>query len=126
MDSKASMECEGRELDEEQKQLKLRAKTLTEKIIQELKKRNSAKQEAVNRLHNKVKELESELNSLSNPDVPDTTNKNNDESQEKAETVEAFEESLEETIDDTVSVSEVAEEIEVGKDSKDKRKRKFF
>src|SRR3989337_3207842 len=47
LNEKTGVEDESRELDEEQKQLKLRAKMLTEKIIQELKKRKNAKQDSV-------------------------------------------------------------------------------
>jgi hypothetical protein len=125
LNEKTGMETEARELDEEQKQLKLRAKMLTEKIIQELRKKNNAKQDAVNTLQSKVGELESQLNSLSvssgigTNDIP--------ESNREETTAEAFEEETHTTDDDSVSVTEVAEEtLEESIDSKDKRKRKFF
>lgn len=126
MNAKASMESEGRELEEQQKQLKLKAKTLTEKIIQELKKRNAAKQEVVKKLQSRVNDLESELNQLQAPDVPLVVNKDAESDKEMEEAVESLEEQMEQAIDDSVSVAEVAEEIEVSRDSKDKRKRKFF
>jgi hypothetical protein len=98
---------------------------LTEKIIQELRKKNNAKQDAVNTLQSKVGELESQLNSLSvssgigTNDIP--------ESNREEKTAETFEEETPTTDDDSVSVTEVAEEtLEESIDSKDKRKRKFF
>src|SRR3972149_10565505 len=65
LNEKQGVEEESRGLDEEQKQLKLKAKVLAEKIIQELKKKNSAKQQTVNQLQSKVGELENQLNNLS-------------------------------------------------------------
>ena len=114
---KSSVEQESHELDEEQRQLKLRAKTLTEKIIQELKKRNSIKQESVNKLQTKVNELEKQLNTLSISAVSDANDLPEDnEQEEEIQTVD----------DDSVSITEVAEEIDEDMDSKDKKKRKFF
>lgn len=121
LNEKSTVEDEGHELDEEQKQLKLRAKMLTEKIIQELKKKNNAKQNAVNNLQSTVNDLETQLNSLS-PSLGNT-NENPEGNEEMEEANVAFEEAPQQTTDDAVSITEVAEEIDV---DKDKRKRKFF
>ena len=121
LNEKTGIEDESRELDEEQKQLKLRAKMLTEKIIQELKKKNNAKQASVNKLQSKVGELESQLNALSASKGQGESNLGAEGNREVAEATEAFNE------EDSVSVTEVAEEvIEESVDPKDKRKRKFF
>ena len=125
LNEKTGMEDEARELDEEQNQLKLRAKMLAEKIIQELRKRNNAKQDAVNKLQNKVGELESQLNSLSVSSVIGTSDVAEGNGEEEA--AEPFEEETQMTNENTVSVTEVAEAtIEETMNSKDKKKRKFF
>jgi hypothetical protein len=113
---KSSVEQEAHQLDEEQRQLKLRAKTLTEKIIQELKKRNNIKQESVNKLQTKVNELEKQLNTLSISSVRDAKDLPEDNEQEEIQTAD----------DDSVSITEVAEEIDEHLDSKATKKRKFF
>jgi predicted nuclease with TOPRIM domain len=64
LNEKAALEAESRGLEGEQKQLELRVKTLCEKIIQELKKRNFPRREAINRLRSKVEELEAQLEKL--------------------------------------------------------------
>jgi chromosome segregation ATPase len=114
---KSSIEQESQELEEEQRQLKLRAKSLTEKIIQELKKRNNIKQESVNKLQTKVNELEKQLNTLSISSVSDANDLPEDNERE---------EEMKSADDDSVSITEVAEEIDEDIDPKDKRKRKFF
>jgi hypothetical protein len=125
LNEKTGVEDESRELDEEQRQLKLRAKMLTEKIIQELKKKNNAKQESVNKLQSKVGELESQLNSLSVSNVLGNQDLGSEDNGE--ETAETFDEETQNTNEDSVSVTEVAEEvIDENMDPKDKRKRKFF
>ncbi len=127
MNEKAGVEDEARELDEEQKQLKLRAKMLTEKIIQELKKKNNAKQESVNKLQSKVGELELQLKALSVSNSQGESNLGAEGKKEGAEATKAFDEEAQNTEEDSVSVTEVAEEvIEESVDPKDKRKRKFF
>jgi hypothetical protein len=125
LNEKTGMEDEARELDEEQRQLKLRAKMLTEKIIQELRKKNTVKQDAVSKLQSKVGELESQLNALSVSSAMGTSDVA--EGNEEEETAETFEEETQTTDEDSVSVTEVAENpLEESMDSKDKRKRKFF
>ena len=114
---KSSVEQKAHELEEEQRQLKLRAKTLTEKIIQELKKRNNIKQESVNKLQTKVNELEKQLNTLSISSVSDANDLPEDNERE---------EEMKSADDDSVSITDVAEEIDEDIDPKDKRKRKFF
>ena len=64
LNEKAALEAESRGLEGEQKQLELRVKTLCQKIIQELKKRNFPRREAINRLRSKVEELEAQLEKL--------------------------------------------------------------
>ena len=113
---KSSVEQEAHQLDEEQRQLKLRAKTLTEKIIQELKKRNNIKQESVNKLQTKVNELEKQLNTLSISSVRDAKDLPEDNEQAEIQTAD----------DDSVSITEVAEEIDEHIGSKATKKRKFF
>jgi hypothetical protein len=122
LNEKTGIEDESRELDEEQRQLKLRAKMLTEKIIQELKKKNNTKQDTVNKLQSKVGELESQLNSLSVSTVLGDQNLGAEE-----EVTEGFDDETLNAEEDSVSVTEVAKEvIDESLDSKDKKKRKFF
>ena len=65
LSQKADLEQEARELEEERKQVEIRAREVCEKIIQELKEKNSAKREAINQLQAKADELESQLNDVS-------------------------------------------------------------
>jgi hypothetical protein len=125
LNEKTTVEDEGRELDEEQKQLKARAKLLTEKIIQELKKKNNGKQHTVNQLQSTVNDLENQLNSLSAPTPSLGAHEDAEENEPANEANIAFK-SEASTVEDNVSVTEVAEEIEANADSKDKKKRKFF
>ena len=120
LNEKTGVEEESRDLDEEQKQLKLKAKVLAEKIIQELRKKNNQKQQTVNQLQSKVGELENQLNTLS---VSGVLNNAADESNGEEE---AASETFDEAMEDNVTVTEVNEqEMEV--DSKqDKKKRKLF
>jgi len=120
LNEKTGVEEESRDLDEEQKQLKLKAKVLAEKIIQELRKKNNAKQQTVNQLQSKVGELENQLNNLS---VSGVLGNAADESNGEEE---AASETFDEAMEDNVTVTEVNEqEMEV--DSKqDKKKRKLF
>ena len=117
LNEKTGVEEESRDLDEEQKQLKLKAKVLAEKIIQELRKKNNAKQQTVNQLQSKVGELENQLNNLS---VSGVLGNAADESNGEEE---AASETFDEAMEDNVTVTEVNEqEMEV--DSKqDKKKR---
>jgi hypothetical protein len=117
LNEKTGVEQESQELDEEQRQLKLRAKMLTEKIIQEIKKRNNVKQESVTKLQIKVSELEKQLNSFSISGVIDTKDLPEDNEQE---------EEVQTSDDDSVSITEVAEEIDEDADLISKKKRKYF
>ena len=117
LNEKTGVEQESQELDEEQRQLKLRAKMLTEKIIQEIKKRNNVKQESVTKLQIKVNELEKQLNTLSISGVIDTKDLPEDNEQE---------EEVQTSDDDSVSITEVAEEIDEDADLISKKKRKYF
>ena len=117
INEKMTVEVESRELDEEQKQLKARAKALTERIIQELKKKNNDKQKAVNQLQSTVNELESQLNALSPSSSGDVKGSDMGIMSAEASPLSA---------NDSVSFTEVAEEIQPEQDSKDKKKRKIF
>ena len=126
---KSGVEEESRHLDEEQRQLKLRAKMLCEKIIQELKKKNGQKQQSVNQLQSRIGALEAQLNTLSVSSVlgenaKEATIDNGDE----AEATEVLEEEMQETEDNAVTVNEVDnEEMTVETDDKQgKKKHKFF
>ncbi len=116
LNEKNSVEDEGHDLEEEQEQLKLKAKALTEKIIDELKKKNAAKRSAVKELQNRVSDLENQLNALTISNVTDSSN----------DMVENNEEILQGINDDIVAVTEVADPFEVDKGLRDRRKRKLF
>ena len=66
--AKIDLEDESHRLDEIQEKLNLRTKMLCEKIIQETKKRNSEKQQAVKQLQTRISSLETQLGSLSGLD----------------------------------------------------------
>jgi hypothetical protein len=127
LNEKQGAEEESRELDEEQKQLKLKAKVLAEKIITELKKKNNQKQDAVSKLQSKVGELEAQLTTLSvstiigKPETPQNETNANVE-----ETAETFNEPTEEMSADTVTVTEIEEEQMIDDSKQDKKKHKFF
>jgi len=133
LDEKSSVENEGNQLDEEQRQLRLRAKVLTEKIIQELKKRNNAKQENVNKLRCDVNDLESQLNALTVSNVLGDSGEIVESTEDTAEAVAASKEEPKETVEETtasseelniVSSTEVAQETDTN--STTKKKRKYF
>ena len=131
LNEKASMEDESCDLDQEQRQLKDRAKALTAKIIEELRKKNNAKQESVNNLQSKVNELELELSKLQEPNTKESTEDIVEETPQAPipqETTDPFEQPSQETTEGNVSVAEVGPEVDVATaaDSKDKKKRKFF
>jgi hypothetical protein len=65
LNEKTDLEQEARELEEEKKQVELKAKALCQKIIQELKNENSGKREEINQLQSKANELEAQLNNVS-------------------------------------------------------------
>ncbi len=121
LNEKAGVEEESHELDEEQKQLRVKAKVLTEKIIQELKKKNNQKQDQVNKLQSKVGELENQLNNLSVTGALNNTANENTED-ETAAASETFDQAME----DNVTVTEVDEEEMQVDEKQDKRKRKLF
>lgn len=71
--TKTQLENEYRSLEEEQKNLELRTRILEEKIaVEELKRNNKAKHEAVEQLRNRIGELEQRLNNIfgSEPSPP--------------------------------------------------------
>jgi len=69
MNEKADLAAEWLSLDAEEKGLSLRAKELCEKIMPELKMKNSAKQQEVNKLQEKVNSLQTQFDELSAIDV---------------------------------------------------------
>ena len=130
MNEKASMEEESRHLDEAQKQLKIRAKVLAEKIIQELRKKNIEKKQAVDQLQSKIGNLEAQLNALSVSDMPPAPAiEETAEVKEATETAEpaneGFAEEMPET-DENVTIAAVEEEIEVSESNQERKKHKFF
>ncbi len=129
LDEKASMEDEGHGLDEEHRQLRDRAKALTAKIIEELRKQNNAKQNAVNGMQSKVNELELQLSGLQETKTPDNADAVMEEATvvpETEEMTDPFVKQPQQGPDETVTVAEAAQEVDVAADSRDKRKRKFF
>ena len=129
INEKTGVEEESRHLDEEQRQLKLRAKVLCEKIIQELKKKNSQKQQSVNQLQSRIGALEAQLNTLSVTSVlGENTNEDAEGNGDEEEATEVFEGMQETEEDSAVTVNEVDnEEMTEDTDEKqEKKKRKFF
>ena len=129
INEKTGVEEESRHLDEEQRQLKLRAKMLCEKIIQELKKKNNQKQQSVSQLQSRIGALEAQLNTLSVSSVlGENPNEDANGNGDEGEKTEAFEEEMQQTEDNAVTVNEVDnEEMTVETDDKqEKKKRKFF
>ena len=125
---KTGVEEESRHLDEEQRQLKLRAKMLYEKIIQELKKKNNQKQQSVSQLQSRIGALEAQLNTLSVSGVlGENANEDADSNGDEGEAADDFE-GMQETEDNAVTVNEVDnEEMTEDTDEKQgKKKRKFF
>ncbi|MCW4007668.1 MAG: hypothetical protein NWF09_03110 [Candidatus Bathyarchaeota archaeon] len=106
---KARLEEEARDLDEELKQLEIRFKLLREKIaIQELRKKNAAKKEAINQLQYKISLLETQLEQLSTADA----SKNNLSIDENIGN-EDINETLSTQEDDTITVTAVSNEEEI-------------
>ena len=130
MNEKADMEEESRHLDEEQKQLKVRARVLCEKIIQVLRKKNIEKKQALDQLQSKIGYLEAQLNAMSVSDLPPRpTQEENVEVKEAIAAAEAanegFAEEMPET-DENVTIAAVEEEIEVSESNQERKKHKFF
>ena len=61
MKEKTNLEIESHRLDEQQKELDTRARTLCESVIKETKKRNLSKQHAVNQLRERIGSMEARL-----------------------------------------------------------------
>src|SRR3990170_3208719 len=111
MNEKTGVEEESRHLDEEQRQLKLRAKILCEKKIQELKKKNNQKQQSVSQLQSRIGALEAQLNTLSVSSVlGEKTNEDANDNGAEAEAADVLEEEMQETEDNAVTVNEVDNE----------------
>lgn len=122
----AGVQAEAKELDQEQKMLKQKAKMLAEKIIQEMKKKNSEKKENINRLLSKVGELEAQLNKISTSSVIVNSDLSADGNIVDGGLVsETFSEPNEETVEDSVTITEVDEE-ETAFAKPEKKRRKLF
>src|SRR3989304_6131961 len=120
MNEKTGVEEESRHLDEEQRQLKLRAKMLCEKIIQELKKKNNQKQQSVSQLQSRIGALEAQLNTLS---VSSVLGEKANEDGDEEEAIDVPEEEMQETEDNAITVNEVDnEEMTVDIDGKQEKK----
>jgi len=129
INEKTGVEEESRHLDEEQRQLKLRAKMLCEKIIQELKKKNNQKQQSVSQLQSRIGALEAQLNTLSVSSVlGENANEGANGNGDEGEAADVLEEEMQQTEDNAVTVNEVDnEEMTEDTDEKQgKKKRKFF
>jgi peptidoglycan hydrolase CwlO-like protein len=113
---KACVEEESRRLEEEQKQLETRARGLLEKIIQELRKKNSEKKQANSKLQLKVDSLRAQLSDLSGSSVPP--------SPAKEENVETGGETPD--TGENVTISIIEDEIEAAEPIQEGKKRKFF
>jgi len=83
IEEKADLEEESRRLDEEQRHQSLRIKILCEKLVQEIKKKNSQKRQTIDQMHTRIDKLETRLKEISNF-----------ESREENDTLEAFQEKL--------------------------------
>ena len=94
---KAVLEEELRRLEGHQKELEMRARTLCEKIIQELKNKSSAKREAINQLQSKVDELEAQLEKFSAHGILERASAVTSENAENPEAVEEATDGSEET-----------------------------
>jgi len=127
MREKADLEEESHHLDVEQKKLNLRAKALYEKIIQEMRSKNTEKQQTLNQLQSKIGNLENQLATLSgsggSAGSEETPAEKSDDSQND-QIPEACEEEIA-NADDNVTVAEIEEEIELNS-GQDRKKRKFF
>jgi len=124
MKEKSSLEDESRRLDEDQKKLNLRLKALYEKVIQEMKKKNSEKQQTVSQLQAKIGNLESQLDKLSVAGALETSQAEKVDSKQNEKPAVNLQEELSEA-DENVTVAEIEEEIEMTS-GQDRKKRKFF
>ncbi len=121
---KSNLEEQSQRLDEEQKKLNLRAKMLYEKIIQEIKKKNNEKEQAVNQLQTKIGDLEAQLDRLlvSGRVNKEKTAKDEDTTEEA--TLEAFEEDVLD-IDENITVAEIPGDVAMDLPQQ-RKKRKLF
>ena len=124
MKEKSDLEDESRRLDEEQKKLSLRVKMLCSKLTQELKKKNSEKQQTVGQLQAEIGNLEAQLDKLSVAVASEETRSKKGDVKQNEDAAESLEEDLLD-VDDSVTVAEIEEEIELTS-RQDRKKRKFF
>jgi DNA repair exonuclease SbcCD ATPase subunit len=110
---KAGLEEKLNCLDEEQTKLDLRARMLCEKIIQELKKRNSEKQQAANQLRIEIGRMETLLGLKES--VQETKEKNGEKQEEISrlrEIIGALETQFEELVGSDAPVVGKAEKVD--------------
>jgi hypothetical protein len=80
MKEKVELETESTRLDEQEKKLEVRARTLCERVIREIRKSNLEKQRAVNQLRERIERMETRLG-LENA-IQETKAKNGKKQQE--------------------------------------------
>ena len=114
LNQKAHLEADARDLEEKQRQVEAKAKVLCDKIIQELKNKNMAKQEALNQLQSKVDELEAQLEKISGSIVPEKTGAITCENAEKPQAAEeaphSYEEEQQSDGDNAIIVTALSQE----------------
>jgi hypothetical protein len=128
LNEKAALEDESRDLEEEQKQVEMRAKVLCNKIIQELKNKNDAKREAISQLQSKANELEAQLEKLSALGILGKAgimaSENAEKLQSAEDAAEASEAKTESEVEATVIVAALDKEEEMGENLKAEQERK--
>src|SRR4030042_2877508 len=122
LNEKAALEDESRDLEEEQKQVEMRAKVLCNRLIQDLKNKNNAKREAVSQLQSKADELEAQLEKLSAPGILEKagimTRENAEKPQSAEDAAEASEAKSASEDEDAVVVAALDKEEEMGENLK--------
>ncbi len=121
---KSNLEEQSQRLDEEQKKLNLRAKMLYEKIIQEIKKKNNEKEQAVNQLQTKIGDLEAQLDRLLVSGIANKEKTAKDEDTPDEAASEAFEEDVLD-IDESITVAEIPGDVAMDLPQQ-RKKRKLF
>jgi hypothetical protein len=130
LNEKADLEQEALELEEEKKQVELRAKALCQKIIQELKNENNGKREEINQLQSKADELEAQLNKVSGCilECARVVSKINDENHEDNSNLVESSDEIEDLDETNILVTTVDEDAlsENIKTEQNKKKHLFF
>lgn len=133
LNEKAALEDESRDLEEEQKQVEIRAKVLCNRLIQDLKNKNNAKREAISQLQSKANELEAQLEKLSAPSILEkagiTASENAEKPQSAEDATEVSEAKPESEVEDAVVVEALDKEEEMGENleaEQERKKHRFF